>query len=290
MKKIYIGLLVLAFLIVLSACGEEKQQASARAERAAPAGQAASPERSAPAPAADTVQYEMMTRQKTAGDCDPAEEGCTHIRLVYPKITRAAAKAALQQGVDAELLKPVFEAGAAAANSPDGLMAQFFTLYETTLNDDPASAMFGWAVERTIRVVYNTPRVFAIETGDYSFTGGAHPNSMTQYTNFDARTGKKLTLNDLFQPGYQQQLNRLAEQEFRRARQMGAGDTFESAGYWFENNQFRLPDNFFINEHGLSFFYNPYEIAPYAMGSSEVTLSRAALQSLLRPDGPLAAR
>lgn len=288
MRLIHSGVLVLALLIVLSACGEDKPQASARAEGAA--GQAASPERAAPAPAADTVQYETVRQLKTAGDCDPAEEGCTHIRLVYPKITRAAAKAALQQGINAGLLRPVFEQGAdaAAANSPEALMAQFFALYETTLNDDPASALFGWAVERTIRVVYNTPRVFVIETSDYSFTGGAHPNSMSLYANFDPRQGRKLALDDLFQPGYRERLIRIAEQEFRRARQMGPGDTFESAGFWFDNNQFRLPDNFFISERGLSFFYNPYEIAPYAMGSVEFTLSRAALQSILRPDGPLA--
>lgn len=290
MKIIFSRVLILAALIVLSACGQEKQQASARAEGAAPAGQAASSERAAPAPAADTVQYEMVRQLKTSGDCDPAEEGCTHIRLVYPRITRAAAPSALQQGINNELLRPVFEENAAAANSPEALMAQFFAQYETTLNDDPASALFGWAVERTIRVVYNTPRVFVIETSDYSFTGGAHPNSMSLYANFDPRQGRKLGLDDLFQPGYRQRLTQIAEQEFRRTRQMGPGDTFESAGFWFENNRFRLADNFFISERGLSFFYNPYEIAPYAMGSVEFTLSRTALQSLLRPDGPLAER
>ena len=37
----------------------------------------------------------------------------------------------------------------------------------------------------------------------------------------------------------------------------------------------------------MTFFYNPYEIAPYSMGTTELLLSYRLIEELIRPDGLL---
>ena len=44
-----------------------------------------------------------------------------------------------------------------------------------------------------------------------------------------------------------------------------------------------------IAEDGLIFHYNAYEVAPYALGSTQILLPWETIASLLRPDGPVAA-
>jgi hypothetical protein len=55
----------------------------------------------------------------------------------------------------------------------------------------------------------------------------------------------------------------------------------------FENDQFFLPDNFAIVEEGITFFYNSYEIAPYAMGATELILRYDELKGIMPKNGVL---
>ena len=43
-------------------------------------------------------------------------------------------------------------------------------------------------------------------------------------------------------------------------------------------------DNFYLTENGISFFYNVYDIAPYAVGAIEISLPYEMLSHLLSDD------
>jgi hypothetical protein len=43
-------------------------------------------------------------------------------------------------------------------------------------------------------------------------------------------------------------------------------------------------DNFFITGGGIGFFYNPYEIAPYSSGSTEIFLPWEEILPLLKKE------
>ncbi|MBO7378962.1 MAG: DUF3298 domain-containing protein, partial [Bacteroidales bacterium] len=51
-------------------------------------------------------------------------------------------------------------------------------------------------------------------------------------------------------------------------------------GYLFEDAVLDLPDNFFFTPKGITFVFQQYEIAPYAMGLISVTLTWDELQPL----------
>ena len=48
-----------------------------------------------------------------------------------------------------------------------------------------------------------------------------------------------------------------------------------------------LSDNFGVMREGLVFHYNPYDVAPFALGPTTITLPWAAVGRHVRADGPL---
>jgi len=63
---------------------------------------------------------------------------------------------------------------------------------------------------------------------------------------------------------------------------------YSEAGFYFDNDVFTLTDNFAITKKGLKFVYNPYEVAPYALGQQEIMIPYALIKELIRKDGLLA--
>lgn len=101
-------------------------------------------------------------------------------------------------------------------------------------------------------------------------------------------TGAKIRLSDIFVAGYEPRLTQIAEAKFRASHGIQPGTSLRDAGYiFFHHDRFALNDNFWIGPKGLTFFYNPYEIAPWAMGTTELLLTYREIGDLLKPDGLL---
>ena len=100
-------------------------------------------------------------------------------------------------------------------------------------------------------------------------------------------TGEEIRLSDILIHGYGADLNRIAEQEFRKVREMKPEQSLEDAGFWFENNKFSLNDNFALTEEGLTFYFNSYEVAPYVMGPTEIVLNYEDFKHLIKENGLL---
>ena len=47
----------------------------------------------------------------------------------------------------------------------------------------------------------------------YEYTGGAHPNELEKWLNFDINTGKIITLDDIFLKGYEQPLSNILQKK-----------------------------------------------------------------------------
>jgi hypothetical protein len=129
--------------------------------------------------------------------------------------------------------------------------------------------------------------VFCLSFSDYSYTGGAHPNSNLTYLNFEVSTGKTLALSDLMKPGFEKQLTAIAEKDFRKRKGLAPQASLAEAGYDFDDDQFKLNDNFAVTKDGLVFYYNPYEIAAYAGGPTELVIKWSEIKGLIKKDGPV---
>ncbi len=106
--------------------------------------------------------------------------------------------------------------------------------------------------------------------------GAAHGQSSVQVLNVDLTTGALITLADLFVNNYRSSLKAFAKRNF--IAQNG------NDGWWFTTGEqpFDLPETFAITRKGITFFYQPYEIGPYAVGAPEVFLSKKDLAKWLK--------
>ena len=101
---------------------------------------------------------------------------------------------------------------------------------------------------------------------------------------FDMKTGKQLGWSEIMTDESRDILTRIAEAEFRRARKIAPYDSLKEKGFEFEGDaRFALPTNFALTNQGLRLYYNTYEVAPYVMGPTDITVPLDTVSALLRP-------
>lgn len=245
---------------------------------------------------AEQIVYESRVIERTSEGCgeqqgavdDRAPGPCAEIRLTWPEISAAPTPEAADrlQGwvLDTLLVAPLGER--AEVDSPEAFAEQFFTAFREYRAELP-EAPGGWSDERVVEVVYQDPEVVSFRFSELVYTGGAHPNSAVTLASFAPRSGRPLRLDDLFVPDYGEALRDAGERRFREARGLASSESLEEAGFWFEDG-FELNDNWAVDDPGLVFHYDPYEIAAYAVGATEVVLTLEDLEGIIDPEGPLA--
>lgn len=119
-----------------------------------------------------------------------------------------------------------------------------------------------------------------IATIDY-FEGSAHGMNMQQTILFDNKEGKEITLDDLFVRGYEKSLKTILHKALKEKLNAKSNQELNEMGYLRHMEMFPSK-NFIFNEETITFIYNPHEIAPYDMGSIELTLALSTLQKILK--------
>lgn len=237
--------------------------------------------------AAGEIVFEMMEFERRYGPCPTRREDCASITIRYPAFSGTESSDALARilgGIERHLLGPVYEN--TQPGSYDELADSFISAYKMTQKDIPDYSQ-GWTLDREASVVFASSAVICIAFTEVSYTGGAHPNSSKKFANFDASTGMKIGLGDILKDGYGNDLAAAAEARFREARGIEPGESLNEDGFWFADDAFVLNDNFGITGQGLVFHFEPYEIAPYAMGPTEFTIPYSDISSLIDAAGPL---
>ncbi|QNK64736.1 DUF3298 domain-containing protein [Pedobacter sp. PAMC26386] len=112
-----------------------------------------------------------------------------------------------------------------------------------------------------------------------SYSGGAHNNYATSMHCFDVKNQKRLLLSDVIAID-SISLQKLVEKNFRIQYKVKSEEALTTQ--LFEDH-LAANDNFFFNAAGISFLYNPYEVASYAQGQIVVQISYKDLKKYLNP-------
>lgn len=128
--------------------------------------------------------------------------------------------------------------------------------------------------------------IFSYGISRYVFMGGAHGLNSRIFSNFDLKTGKKITENDIFIKDFEKPLielikTRIIEQS-KEDPELQPIISLEDTNFWVD--AIKPNGNFYITDESINYVYNPYEIAPYYMGQTEVVLPFARLKGLLKTD------
>ena len=130
----------------------------------------------------------------------------------------------------------------------------------------------------------NDEKIYSYGINRYVFMGGAHGLTTLNYFNFDLKSGKQIMENDLFEAGFEETLTSLLKT--RMVEQSNEDPNVETiislddSDYWVD--AIKPNNNFYITDESLNYVFNPYEIAPYYMGITEVIIPFDRIKEILK--------
>ena len=134
-------------------------------------------------------------------------------------------------------------------------------------------------ITSTVMDVHKGILSYAVER--YVFTGGAHGSNYRIFYNYNLADGQMLHEEDLFAPGYEEPLTELLLQNI--VEQNEDFQLIEDLKHYGYNvDEIHPNDNFFLTDSSLVYVFNQYEIAPYALGETEIAVSYEQLRELLK--------
>ena len=232
----------------------------------------------------EQISIEQLSLQKNFGNCTAKDGGCLKVSIGYPKIHDGSE--ALRNTVNGTINKFIIDNLVMGESDEDSSIEKLDTalieLEEEFRDflDDMDFASSDWAIETMVEVTYSDSSYLGLSMSNFSYTGGAHPNTFVSLKIFDKTTGNELQLDDVVKNTNSVKI--LAEKNFRKQYEILPKGSLNEQGFWFEGDKFVLPTNIGISNDGLEFYYNPYEIAPYSMGPSNILLPFSEIKNLMK--------
>ncbi len=150
--------------------------------------------------------------------------------------------------------------------------------------DDEYAFRFHYTYEvRGGRVSDSKEGMVAYRASETAYQGGAHGSFAEVCLNMDASTGRELFLSDVFKEDKMDRVKELMEQQLMADHGMKSMEQLrDSTGITMLAEVFVSDYNFLLLKDGVLFVFNPYDIAPWAVGTVEVKLTYDQLEGCLK--------
>lgn len=218
------------------------------------------------------------------GNCDTEGQPCFEVIVNYPQFKGGdnTITTNINQVIEQQVIELLGNYQFSENSNPqvadlEMIVQELFLDFNQQIEPNSVLAS-NWMIEINGEQVSATPTTITMSISEYSYLGGAHPNSRQTYLNFNKKTGQLIKIEDFITN--RELLLNLAEKQFREAYNLNPTQDLTAAGLF--ENQLVLPQNFAITQEGLHLFYNPYEIGPYAAGTYEVNLPWTRLEDVLK--------
>jgi Protein of unknown function (DUF3298)/Deacetylase PdaC len=222
----------------------------------------------------NNLDYTIVKVQFQSTDCQPETDACLMVTMAYPQFNQGDSLAQLLANriIRNSILDNIGMGDAESTTEPsvNEAIEELSKSFEELIQD-VGSYTTGWQADIKADEIYRSDSVLVFEVASMTFFGGAHPNSNVRYFNFDRSTGRYLPIT--FFVDDLTQFSAKAEAVFRKVYNLKEGSTYEEAGFDFLGNKFTLAANYAFLGDSIRLHYNQYEIAPYAAGDFEVTVS-----------------
>ena len=217
------------------------------------------------------VVTKTYTLQKTVY-LTPEKNDSLYLDLQYAYPTAISAHDSVLQSIQTQIKTELF--GEAFADMrPDHALSAYAALNHTQYIQDNQPLADEWGDKEHGFLSYSLSK--------YSYTGGAHGMSICLVKNYSLATGQSVHEEDLFIDDYFEPLcGMLVEALIHQIENADTERELRKLGYSVEDI---VPnDNFFVSEEGITYVYMPYEIAPYALGRTDIFLPWSVLNSILK--------
>jgi hypothetical protein len=194
-----------------------------------------------------------------------------------------------------QLIQELLYDGLSSQEYTERITALYTDQYLATLSipipldeyDSPPSETLNWEYTETLEASSPYSQLLVLSRNLEFYLGGAHGMKEKRYFVIfhNTDTVQHLRLEDLIKPDAWSGLEGLIVEALRKKANLET-DAPLSQGGFFED-AVEVPDNFFLTPQGLGFHWDPYEIAPYVMGSIEVVLPYKQIQDMLKSGTPI---
>ncbi|WP_209331919.1 DUF3298 and DUF4163 domain-containing protein [Lunatimonas salinarum] len=218
--------------------------------------------------------------QKSYESC--VGENCVTVDIAFPRYAgNSPAYTSINEAVE-EFLTASLTWGEETTpfENYEAAIADFMASFETVERDGYNSV--DWMIEFDGKEVFRSGDLITLKFTMFSFTGGAHPNSSYSFVTFDLAQGGIKLKNDALILDKEALLDR-AIAAFRIHHDVADGVSLEDDGRFFlDNGSFFLPQAMGYSEGDFVLLYNPYEIGPYVMGITELSIPISKLEGVVR--------
>lgn len=154
-------------------------------------------------------------------------------------------------------------------------------------DDTPVGAWFSYYEMSSDDIAYNQNNIISYTVNFENYTGGAHgAHSFTNHV-INLKTGNLITEEDIFVDGYQEDLAQILVDRIAKQNSLDDVKELENIGF-FSIDEIFPNGNFLIDDNGITYTYNEYEIAAYVVGATNVHLPYEEIQHLLKKESPIA--
>lgn len=219
------------------------------------------------------LDYGLRAIEFNSPGCQPETEACLMIKINYPNFNSGDSLAMLLANriIKNSILDNIGMGDVESTEEPslDQAIEDLSKSFEEIKKEFGVHGT-GWQGEISTTELFRSDSILVLESSTMTYFGGAHPNRNTRYFNLNRKAGNMIPLTVIIKD--LEKFRRKAEKAFNEKYGINDDNTYDKAGYQFLGGRFSLSANYAFLGDSIRLHYNPYEIAPYSMGDSEITV------------------
>lgn len=154
-------------------------------------------------------------------------------------------------------------------------------------DESPVGAWFSYYEMSSNDIAYNKNDMLSYTVNFENYTGGAHgAHSFTNHV-INLKTGDVIKEEDIFIENFQDDLAQILVDRIAKQNNIDNPKELESVGF-FSIEEIFPNGNFLVDDYGITYTFNEYEIAAYVVGATNVHLPYEEIQYLLKRESPIA--
>jgi len=217
-----------------------------------------------------------------------------HIAFIYPVTCKKTTSLQDLQKIFIEKFFPPKYANFLPQEAVDSFSTQYIRDFQSIkfsnffdedyMLEDENNFMYELNLEN--EVLYNKNEFISFVVRNVNYEGGAHGSNGIYGYVVNLNTGKFLTEDDFAGNNFKKNLSPIIIQKIAAAKGLSNASQLESIGY-NAIEDIAPNGNFTIDDKGITYYFNEYEIAAYFVGTTEVFIPYEELKSFITEDSPI---
>lgn len=186
------------------------------------------------------------------------------ITVTMPQLTMRSVTAEKINGQLLDFYRSAFEYGISAGEQDVGFQEESG---ESTGED----FHYDYTYEEGYQITFLNEQYLSILAKGYEYAGGAHGMPFWTSLIFDLETGEQVKGKSLFAVS-EEQFGEIKLEAYRELIEQSEEGTYGEDALSVVENSIDFDSGYYLTENGVTFYYDPYALAPYAAGFVEATV------------------